>query len=465
MPSISLPVQSYRHRSAAASSSRLVNAMAEALPDDAKTPYVVSRAPGLSMWATVGAGPIQATHTDHGLLYVVSGGVLYSVTSAAVATSLGTVSSADSDELDIDSNDTAVVVVNPPDAYYYDSSLHAITDADFTSRGAGDVEFCDNYMLFRQPDTGIFFGADLGSPSSFDALNFATAEGGTDTLVGMKVDHRQVVLFGEKTVEIWENTGVAGFPFEALRPGFVEIGCINGRSVAKVDNSLLWVADDYTVRRLNGLTPERVSNHAVEQWLRTVDVSTLRGGSYSLEGHLVYVLRADLGCYCFNVTTGFWFERATYDELTWLWRFPVRFAGKVLVGSTVDGTIAELAPEVYAELGDTLRAEWTYQPVYNEGARAFHDRLDMVIESGVGLTSGQGSDPQIMLSFSDDGGQTWFNLPNRSLGAIGARNTRVSWSGLGSCASVHGRVYRAAVSDPVKVAVTDTILQVRGGRL
>lgn len=465
MPSIHLPVQSYLHRSAAASSSRLVNAMAEALPQDAKTPYVVSRAPGLATWGTVGSGPIQGTHAALGLLFVVSGGVLYSVTSAAVATSRGTVAG-DTDEIDIDGNEDAIVVVSPPNAYYWDGSTFAqITDTDFTSRGAGDVEFCDDFMLFREPDTGRFFGADTGSVTSFDSLDFVTAEANPDTMVGMKVDHRQVFCAGEKTCQLFRNSGVAGFPFEPLDPGLVEIGCVNGRTIAKGDNTIWWVADDYTVRRLNGLTPERISTHAVEQWLKTVSIGTLRGGFYSLEGHLCYVLRADEGCFVFDITTGFWNERETYDEGTWLWNYPVAFAGKILVGSTVDGTIAELDPETYDELGDTLVAEWQYQPVYTEGARAFHDRLDLVIETGVGLTSGQGSAPEILLSFSDDGGVTWFNLPNRSLGAIGMRNTRVSWSALGSCASVHGRVYRVRVSDPVKVAVTDTILQVRNGRL
>lgn len=437
--------------------------MAEALPPDAKTPFVLTRAPGLTSFATAGAGPIQGLHADHGVLYAVSGGVLYSVNSSGSATSLGTVGS--SDEIDIDSNDDSVVVVSPPNGYYYDGTFHQITDTDFTSRGAADVEFCDNYMLFREPDSDRFFGADLGSPSSFDALNFASAEAASDTLVGMKVDHRQVALFGERTLELWENTGASGFPFEAMRPGFVECGCINGRTVAKGDNSFFWVDDTYVVRRLDGLTPIRISTHAVEQWLRTVSIATLRGGFYSLEGHLVYSLRADEGCFHYDITTQHWAERATYDEESWNWRFPVRFAGRVLVGSTVDGTIAELDPEVYDELGDTLRAEWIYQPVYNESARAFHDRLDLVIETGVGLTTGQGSAPEIMGSFSDDGGATFFNLPNRSLGARGARQARVSWSGLGSCASAYGRIYRMAVSDPVKVAITDTILQVRGGRL
>jgi hypothetical protein len=67
-----------------------------------------------------------------------------------------------------------------------------------------------------------------------------------------------------------------------------------------------------------------------------------------------------------------------------------------------------------------------------------------------------------MLQYSDDGGDVWIPLPDKSLGALGKRLTRAVWFNLGSSRE---RVYRCAVSDPVKVVVTDTILEVDGGRL
>lgn len=465
MARLSLPVASYRHRSTPASPSRLVNVFFEQLPPDAKSPGLLCRAPGLSSYLTVGNGPIQGVHADHGLLYVVSGGTLYSVTSTPTATSRGSVGSiASPSEIDMDSNVDSVVVVNPPDAYYLTNAttFGQITDTDFTSRGAGDVEFIDNYMAFREPDTGRWFAADLGSPSSFDALNFATAEGSPDTLVGMKTDHAQEVLFGERSVEIWQNTGISGFPFERVSNGLIEQGCLNGRTIAKADQSLYWVAEDFTVRRLDGVTPMRVSTHAIEQWLRTTTILSLRGYSYTQEGHVFYVLTAPEGCYAFDVTTQQWAERQSFGYETWNWGWPTAFAGNIVVGSTTSNMLATLDPEVYAELGSTQRAEWTYQPVYAEGARAFHDRLELIFEPGVGLTTGQGSDPEVMLDFSDDGGITWKSLPNKKLGQIGHYANRCAWHGLGSARQ---RVYRAAVSDPVKVFLTDTQLEVRMGRL
>jgi hypothetical protein len=252
----------------------------------------------------------------------------------------------------------------------------------------------------------------------------------------------------------------------SLEPGFVERGCINGKTVAKLDQSVIWVADDYTVRRLEGLTPVRISTHAIEQWLRSVTLLSLRAYAYSREGHFFYVLTAPEGCFVFDAVTQEWTERATYgSEPEWLWGNPVSFAGKILVGSTVSNVIAELSPTTYTELADTQRMEWTYTPVYPQGQRVFFDRFEIVGEVGAGLTTGQGSDPEIMLSFSDDGGKNWHNLPNRKLGAIGEYGWRVFWSGLGSCASSLGRVFRAAVSDPVRVTILDTLLTHRNGRL
>jgi hypothetical protein len=459
---LTLPIHSYRLRSAQSSTARLVNCFAEALPADAKGQVLLTRAPGLASWAEIGNGPIEGMHADHGLLYVVSGGDLYSVTSAASATLRGVVGI--STEIDMDSNDSAVVVVSPPLAYYWNGSTFAqITDTDFTTRGAGDVEFLDGYMLFREPGSARFFASDLNSVTAYDALQFATAEGASDELVGLKVDHRQVFLAGEKSCEIWENTGASGFPFERSINGFLELGCLNGKSIAKLDNSILWVANDYTVRRLDGLTPARISTHAIEQWLKdSVTIASLRGSTWTQDGHLFYMLRATEGCFVYDVTTQLWHERQSYGSSTWNWDNPVMFAGMVLVGSTTSNVVAKLDPAVYTELGSTLRTEWSYQPVYADAARAYHERLEMLVERGVGNTSDPGSDPEIMLDASDDGGRTWLSLPNRTIGKIGKYAQRCSWHALGSS---DARVYRAAVSDPVKVTVTDTQLQVRGGRL
>ena len=460
MMRLSLPLASYELRSRPASPSRLVNCFVEGMPPDGKTSVLLARAPAVKAWTTVGIGPISALHSAMNQLFVVSGSKLYSLDSNKTATLLGDIGSPGL--IDIDSNTDTVVVVNEPNAYYYDGTTFGqITDVDFTTRGAGDVEFLDNFLLFREPGSGRFFSADLTSATSFDALNFATAEGSPDQMVGMKVDHRQVLLFGENTVEIWENVGGSGFPFARSVNGYVEIGCFNGRTIVKVDQSVMWLANDYTVRRLDGVTPVRISTHAIEQHIGDSTISTASAFAYSQDGHFFYVLSFNEGTFVYDATTKQWHERETYGESKWNIGSSVTFNGLVLVGDTTSNSIGQLDPMSFADFSTTQRMEWTYQPVYAENRRAFHDRLEMVFEPGVGLTTGQGSNPQVMLDVSDDGGLTWRAAPTRTLGAIGQYRNRVIWSGLGSAEQ---RVYRGAISDPVKAVLTDTLIDVRGAR-
>lgn len=455
-----LPIESYDKTPS--STARLLNCAIEQLPEGSKGPALLTRTDGIDTWATVGTGPVYAMLDALGSLFVVSGTKLYEVDDSGNATELGDIGSVTS--IDMDANTDAVVVVNEPNGFYWDGATFGqITDVDFTALGAADVEFVNNFLLFREPSSGVFFGSDLGSATSFDALNFATAEANPDELVGMKVDHVQPILFGKKSVEIWDNVPISGFPFQRSVNGYVEIGCFNGRSIAKCDNSVFWEANDYTVRRLDGVTPVRVSTHGIEQLIRNATISTANAFSYSQGGHLYYVISHNESTAVYDATTQKWHERQSYGYDNWIAGCHASAYGMELVGSTQNGQIGRLTNEVFTEFGNTMVMSWTYQPVYNSGRRAFHDSLEITMDVGVGLTSGQGSDPQIMLEYSDDSGKTWVSLPNKSIGPIGEYRTEVKWSKLGSTDSA--RVYRASVSDPVRVSVVDTQIVVRGGRV
>jgi hypothetical protein len=136
--------------------------------------------------------------------------------------------------------------------------------------------------------------------------------------------------------------------------------------------------------------------------------------------------------------------------------------GGEYVGSSLNGAIGLLDKSVYTEFGSTQVMRWVYQPIYGEHKRAIHDRLEVELEVGVGLTSGQGSDPEMFMEYSDDGGQTWAYLANKKIGPIGQYRKRVYWQ---RCGSSRDRVYRGGVSDPVRVNVWDTTMEVRGGRV
>jgi hypothetical protein len=461
---IPLPVATYQLTSKVAGGKRLVNCYVR--PTQEKDGIYLARAAGISSWLTVGNGPIRPCGLldEGGLLYVVSGTKLYSVTaSGVVSESLGTIPG--HGPVSMASNGSQIVIVTNPAAYAYtiaSSTLERIGDEDF--RGSVQCAVLDSYILHVEPDSGRFFASLLQDADAYDALYFATAEGAPDRLVGLAVDHRQVVLFGEKTTELWSNVGGADFPFAREPNGMIEIGCLARFSVAKADNSVFWLANDGTIRKLDGLTPVRVSTDPIDIEIRSLSRrDDAQAFSFTQDGHIHYVLTfpTDARTFVYDLQTQQWYERETWDANSiglgrWAPCAYTQLGDRHVVADFASNRLGFIDPTVKTEWGATLRMEWIYPTVYAEGLRAFHHELQLNMETGVGLTSGQGSTPEIMLYASDDSGATYRAMPNRSLGAKGKRKTRVRWHRLGSS---RARSYKNAVSDPVDVTLTDVQLQ------
>jgi hypothetical protein len=76
------------------------------------------------------------------------------------------------------------------------------------------------------------------------------------------------------------------------------------------------------------------------------------------------------------------------------------------------------------------------------------NRLEVECEAGVGLSgSATGSDPQIMLRVSKDGGHSWGNERWRSMGKIGEYKQRAIWNRLGVARDWR---FQLSISDPIK---------------
>jgi hypothetical protein len=178
------------------------------------------------------------------------------------------------------------------------------------------------------------------------------------------------------------------------------------------------------------------------------------------DGHIWYVLTFPEATWIYDITTQKWFERRSYGYDNWRVSCAVQLDGITYVGDSYSNKFGKL-DDTFTEFGDVLRMAWSYPAVYADRARAIHDRLEIVFESGVGIATGQGSDPYVSLEVSDDG-KTFREMPIKRLGKIGEYRNRAVWHRLGQS---RDRVYRAYVSDPVRRKVADTVLEVVGGRL
>ena len=460
---------SYVARSINAADNRMVNLFPEMTPDNGQTAAFLNRAPGLEYLQSVGEGPIRAlwAHQTNGSdFYVVSGNEVYKMsTLTGDPILLGTVSG--TGPVSIADNGTQLFFACNPDSYIYNEVTNVfqqITDPDFP--GAVTVGYLDGYFVFNEPDSQRVWVTSLLDGLSVDPLDFASAEGSPDGLVGLIVDHREAWLFGTDSVEVWYDAGLADFPLTRIQGAFNEIGCVAAFSIAKLDNGLFWLGTDARgqgiVYRANGYTGQRVSTHAIEYAIAQYsDISDAVAYTYQQEGHAFYVLTFPTGnaTWVYDVATQAWHERAGWLNGAFTRHrsnCQCNFLGNTVVGDFENGNIYKMSLDVYSDNGDTQKwlRSWRALPTgTNNLKRTAHHSLQLNCESGVGLIDGQGSDPQAMLRWSDDGGHTWSNEHWSPMGKIGAYYQRVFWRRLGMTTKLRDRVYEVSGTDPVKVAI------------
>ena len=92
--------------------------------------------------------------------------------------------------------------------------------------------------------------------------------------------------------------------------------------------------------------------------------------------------------------------------------------------------------------------------------QVFFTRLQLQFQPGIGIVSGQGSDPQVMMRMSNDGGNTYGNERWNSIGKAGAYRDRVIWRRLGYA---RDRVYEVVVTDPIKAVIVSANLVASAG--
>lgn len=436
-------LQSSIGRSSAWGGAKLVNCFAEKGEGDQRDLYAVMLIPGLVEFCDLGMN-IRGIHRMADTLYVVADTQLYSVDSTGTATLIGTIPG--TGRVAMADNGVQLGIVSGTNGYVLSSGT-ITTPTNLPS--VSDVDYIDGYMLWTVAGSDQFVISALNDATSYDPLDVGVAEGSPDGLVGVIVDHREVQLYGKRTIEIFYNSGASDFPFDRQGNAFIERGCLSRDSLVKIDNSVMFMGDDRVCYRLDGYNPIRVSTHAKEYaWRNATDFWAY---TYTQEGHKFYVLCTDVGTFAFDIATGLWHDRQSSGMDNWRAGFAENVYGQTIFADHDGSKLYTGSLDVFEEDGNPIAMEVTVPVIESPDRRrlTFY-AFEMTAETGVGLNSGQGSDPQVMLSWSDDGGHTWSNELWRSLGAIGAYRTRAVWRKLGQAWQ---RQFRFRITDPVRRVV------------
>jgi hypothetical protein len=159
----------------------------------------------------------------------------------------------------------------------------------------------------------------------------------------------------------------------------------------------------------------------------------------------------------YDLTTQAWHERAYLNSEG---NFEQHLAsshcfgfGYHLVGDRRNGNIYKMSLDYYDDNGDEIAAERTFTHISDEDKKIRYNKLDIVLETGVGSTSG--SDPQISLQLSKDGARTWSMPYYASMGALGRYGTKVSFRRLGIAEQM---TLRVRITDACKRALIGAYL-------
>lgn len=383
-------------------------------------------------------------------------------------------------------NGDQLCVVAPPDAstdgksYIFTESpdsLVEITDPDFDGP-ASSVTYSDGLFVFSKADSDLFFNSAIKDGLSYDSQDFSQAVADPDNIRSVIAYRSQLYVLGSQTIEIFRNTARVPAPYVRLSGGVIDVGVSAPQSVKLFAGQFAFVGrsvnETPAVWLVSGGQKTKISTIAIDnelQKLSEAEVENIFAWVYAASGNYFYAFTTPSTTFVYDSTTQRWHERQSIKGAS-LTQCRVGTAvsayGRVIVGDLQGGKIGELSETEYLEYGRLIRRFFTTKPFDNMGDPVFLAKTEVVVEAGVGLTdditieSGTtilgapitvtaGKDPQLTMSYSDNGGRTFIGEFSRSMGRMGEYNARPIWRRGGRFP--RSRVLKYEMASPNKFAV------------
>jgi hypothetical protein len=423
-------------------------------PQEDKSQISLHSRPGLTLFTSFGDNPVRGAIVVGSVMYVVHRGVFWEVSVTGVKTSRGTLSTT-SGRVGMAANQGGQVMITDGTAgYIYDiatTTLTAIADAQYID-AATTVAYHDGYFIVERPNTAEFYISSADDGTAWDVLDFATAEKSPDNLVRVVDNTTEILLLGVDSIEWWNNTGAADFPYERISGGVAEIGLQAKWSVARLGESsivMLGVNREMggvKVIRIEGYQYTVISNPEFETIINGYTTSDATGFTYQYQGHSFYQLNfpTDEQSWCYDTATNLW-SRVSYGSNGERHRSEI---GLAFNGGfyTFDYSTGDMYrhDDVFADNGVPFAGEVIGRHIFDEKPIQI-SRLWVDCESGVGNEAGD--DPKITISISKDGGHTWGNEKTASIGKMGEYGKRAIFRRMGRG---YDWTFKLRITDPVK---------------
>lgn len=435
------------------------NLYAETTQDPEKNILILYPTPGLELFINLGETPIRGVLDIDNVLYAVHQSFLYAILNNGLYSKIGTLDTREG-LVSMAHNGKEICIVDGQYGYIFDRSTQGFSriGAGVSADGyvaADHVDFNDGRFVSNRKGTGQFCISAAYDGVTWDVLEFATAESSPDGLVRVISDSGILLLMGENTIEPWGNSGALDFPYTRIGSASIEWGLAARWSLVKFMDSLMFL-------RRNRLGQIQVCAHqsGAAQAVSTPEMdavfaqypaySDAIGFAYMMNGHPFYQISfpSAKAVWLFDGQSRSWSKLMTgtgrhraqlYSNLL----------GKKLVTDFENGKIYQLKDDVYTDDGEFIAREFISRHI-GSGDYTNIASLWLEMEAGVGDQTGQGYDPQVMMSVSRDGGHTYGQERWATFGKIGAYRHRARWLRIGRA---RNWIFKFRITDPVKTVI------------
>jgi hypothetical protein len=401
----------------------------EVVAVDNKIAKAAFRATSGAITVVAGPGIDRGGINWNGVLYRVMGTKLVSVSSTGVITEIGDVGGSGPVTFDIAFQH--LIVRSSDQLYYWDgTTLTHVTDTDLGP--VIDMLWIDGYTMTTDGTSIIV--TELNDPTSVLPLKYGSAEEDPDMVTGLIKARDEAYALGQYTIQVFQNVGGNGFPFQPVKSATIPVGCVGPTAKCLYGDSFAFVGsarnEAIGVYIAGSGTATRISSRAIDDELAKISDPAqiiLENRTSRAERRLFVHLPDKSLVFLMNASKilgePVWYVAQSGNGEPYRLRHAVECYGKTYVGDAAGNLLGELTDAVSTHFGDA--AEWKFDVglLYNQAKGGIVNSIELV---GLPGRAPFGTVGTAWLSMTRDG-QNFSVERGIPMGRAGQTSLRLQW--------------------------------------
>jgi hypothetical protein len=314
--------------------------------------------------------------------------------------------------------------------YDYGSSTFSTPIIDFVPVF---IDFQDSYFIATD-NAGNWHLSEPNNGLVWPPLDFRTLQTKADILQAAVVLDRQLWIIGQKAAEIWQDQGLAIFPYVRENSLAIDYGALSRETIAEGFGMLVWLAKNEksqpTIVYTDGGKPNHISTEGLDFKLSQLEKpEDAVGFLFQQDGHIFYQLTffEDNFSIVYDFNTKMYYTLTDECLNSHIAKQVVLFNNTLYFISFIDSKLYKMSTDITTYDGKEIpRVRITDHYRTPESAIFIANRLNIQMEQG--NNSGVS---KVELSISKDNGVTYGNVVTDHLRRQGLRRGQIEFWRMG----------------------------------